>query len=484
MPKPPKPDHCQGFMPWRQKFRSGRGLPRQRRAGLISLLIGALLCVGAPAQAQIGALPAPAKTNAETPGTSAVPLRSPDLAIQARLSQLFADVEGLQSVRAQVHGGVVRLTGSVLTAADADRALDLAQRIEGVVSVESELATEHRVSRRLEPLVQRVQSLMETSLSFVPLLIIAALAFFSCWYAGRWVTGRTRLFRRLTPNAFIEALVEQLVRLAFIVLGLVVALSILGATALLGSILGAAGLIGLAVGFAVRDTIENYLAGVMLSIRQPFAPNDHVVIEGFDGQITRLTSRVTVITTGDGNEVQIPNATVYKANIVNFSRTPERRFDFELPLDYRSDVSCALALALGAVKSIDGVLADPAPAAMIDRAQDHALIMKVFAWVDQTASDLGKAKSEAIRRVKQSLEEAKVPLAAPVWNVRYLGRLTAEDEAASTTPAKEDIEAIADTSADHTLKRKVDQIRQEGGAEDLLDPPSKTGGQTSQATAA
>ncbi|CAN7609145.1 MULTISPECIES: mechanosensitive ion channel domain-containing protein [unclassified Phenylobacterium] len=273
-----------------------------------------------PAHAQLEALTggAPAEAPAAAP-TTPVPLRSPDQAISVRLTQLFAEVEGLQSVRPEVRGGVVRLSGAVLTAADAAKAESIAERVEGVVSVESDLTAEHRVSQRLQPLFGRIQSLTQTTLSFVPLLVIAALAFVACWAAGRWLTGRTRLFRRLTPNAFIEALVEQLVRLAFIVLGLVLALSILGASALLGSILGAAGLIGLAVGFAVRDTIENYLAGVMLSIRQPFAPNDHVVIEGFDGQITRLTSRVTVITTGDGNEVQIPNATVYKANIVNFS---------------------------------------------------------------------------------------------------------------------------------------------------------------------
>ena len=66
--------------------------------------------------------------------------------------------------------------------------------------------------------------------------------------------------------------------------GVVVALDILGATALLSTILGAAGIVGLAIGFAVRDTVENFIASILLSIRQPFRPNDAIEIEGDRGQ--------------------------------------------------------------------------------------------------------------------------------------------------------------------------------------------------------
>ncbi|WP_436063677.1 MULTISPECIES: hypothetical protein [unclassified Phenylobacterium] len=124
------------------------------------------------------------------------------------------------------------------------------------------------------------------------------------------------------------------------------------------------------------------------------------------------------------------------------------------------------------MRRIDGVLENPAPAAMIDRAQDNALVMKVFGWVDQTRSDLGKTKSEAIRRIKLRLEESQIALASPSWNIRYLGRV-AREEAEGSAPAAQDVEAITDTSADHALHRKVAQIRRDSGDEDLLDPPER-----------
>ena len=83
-------------------------------------------------------------------------------------------------------------------------------------------------------------------------------------------------WNRIAPNAFIAELYRQLVRLMFIVGALVIALDVMNATALLSTIPGAAGIIGLALGFAVRDTVENFIASIMLSIRQPFRPNDTV----------------------------------------------------------------------------------------------------------------------------------------------------------------------------------------------------------------
>jgi small conductance mechanosensitive channel len=431
---------------------------------------------GLPSIAPAKSEPAPA---APAAAPTPVPLRSPDRAITRRLTGLFAAVHGLESVRASVKSGVVTLTGSVLSEQDAERAESIAGRVQGVVSVENGLVTERRLGPRLEPLLDRVSAMTQQSLSLVPLLFLAVIVFLAFWYAGRRLAGSTRLFKRLAPNAFIQTLLEQFVRLAFIVAGLLAALSIVGATAILGSVLGAAGLLGLAVGFAVRDTIENYLAGVLLSIRQPFAPNDHVVIEDFDGRITRLTSRVTVITTWDGNEVQIPNATVYKANIINFSKTADRRFEFELPMDLGSDASCGLAVVLGSIKAIDGVLADPAPSVVIDRIEGSALVIKAFGWIDQNRSDFGKVKGEAIRCAKTALEDAGILLATPIQTVRIVRhpgpdntspiRPGQGDAAPAVKPAPEDLRAIEDTRVDDTIRAKVHALRGRDDGEDLLN---------------
>lgn len=127
------------------------------------------------------------------------------------------------------------------------------------------------------------------------------------------------------------------VRVVNIVADLIVALQILGATALLGLVLGSAGVIGIALGFAVRDTVDNYVSSLMLSIRQPFRANDHVLIGDSEGRVIRLTSRATILMTLDGNHLRIPNATAFKAIILNYTRNPQRRIEFNLGIDSDDD---------------------------------------------------------------------------------------------------------------------------------------------------
>jgi small conductance mechanosensitive channel len=206
---------------------------------------------------------------------------------------------------------------------------------------------------------------------------------------------------------------------------------------------------------------------VLLSLRQPFAPNDAVIIEGFEGRITRLTARATILTTFDGNEVRIPNATVYKANIVNYTHTPERRFQFEIGIGYENDAACALALALNAVKSVDGVLDTPAPFTIIDRADAYSIVIKVFGWVNQKNSDFGKVKSEAIRIVLESLAAGNITLGEPVQNIRHLPDTPSGPARTATQPTSQELSQIKDTRADKVIVRKVEEIRS-GDAEDLL----------------
>src|SRR3546814_18053336 len=113
----------------------------------------------------------------------------------------------------------------------------------------------------------------------------------------------------------------------------------------------------------------------MLSRRQPFRANDHVVIEGHEGRVVRLTSRATILMTLEGNHLRIPNSTVFKAVILNYTRNPARRFDFELGIDANDDPVDGMAVGLRPIRALAFVLDTPAA----DRTSD----LWGRAWVGQ-----------------------------------------------------------------------------------------------------
>jgi len=156
----------------------------------------------------------------------------------------------------------------------------------------------------------------------------------------------------MAPNAVIADLFRTLVMIVFVIAAIFIALDIINATALLSTILGAAGLIGLAIAFAVRDTVKNVIASVMLCIHQAFHPNDVVEINGDQGKVIRLTRRATILLSFDGNHIRIPNSTVFKSHIINFSQNRERHFMFTMTIDSTADLGIARELAVTTVQNL------------------------------------------------------------------------------------------------------------------------------------
>ena len=382
-----------------------------------------------------------------------------------RLRGIYADIGGLENVVVDVRSGIVHLTGSALTSDDRRRAEAIARRLSGVVEVDNSIGTDTRVRQRIEPLADRFRELTRDAVSYLPLLLVALLVFLAFRLFGRLFLRLLKPFRRRLPNLFLDELVAQVIRLAFTVAGLIVAMNILGLSALLTTVLGAAGVLGLAVGFAVRDTIENYIASILLSVRQPFGPGDHVLIAGYEGRIAVLNSRATVLVTLDGNEVRIPNATVYKSVITNFTHLPERRFEFEVGVGQDDDPGRVLKLAKETLGRVPGVLADPAPTALVDRFGDTTLVLKIFGWVNQNEVDLAKARSAAIRGVKAAFEKADIDMPPPYSEVR-LRRST--DESRDDRAGSDSHTDMFDTQVDPTIQRKADALRATSGG-NMLD---------------
>ncbi|MAW82165.1 MAG: MscS mechanosensitive ion channel [Parvularcula sp.] len=444
---------------------------------IIALLMAAAIII-APASAQD---PAPADP---APVIETAPPGAGDAEIAARIHDIFAEIDSLQRVEASVASGVVTLSGTTQTADAAARAEAIAARINGVVTVENEIERDVSVSTRLTPAAGQAETFFRDALRSLPLILLA-LAMFAAIAAFGWLLSSWRwLWRHITPNAFIAELAASTFRGLFFILGAVAALSLLDATALLGAFLGAAGVIGLAVGFAVRDTIENYIASIMLSLRQPFRPNDHVVIDNKEGRVIRLTSRATILMTLDGNHLRIPNASVFKAVILNYTRNPERRFDFELGVDADDDPIAAIETGIEAMKSLDFVLKEPPPLGFIKVVGDSNIVIFFAAWIDQRQADFAKSRSLALSAAKDALEDAGFALPEPIYRLRFdekappilketAAATVTTEEAGPEKPKKRERAAPAaaqDVAPDTHLEEKVEEERREEPQGDLLSP--------------
>lgn len=411
-----------------------------------------------------------------------------DRKISKRLREIFSELDELEKVKIDVSNGVVTLKGEVDSASVENRTLQFARQVEGVVEVENELTINRKIQTRLQNTGDKITSLGEQLLAGLPLFLLATLVFSCFWWLGSLVSNWQTFYRRITPNYFIASLLGQITHLIFIIIGIILALVLLDATALIGTILGAAGIVGLAVGFAVRDTVENYIASILLSVRNPFEVKDLVDIEGHVGHVARLTSRATILISPDGNHIRIPNSMVFKSVIVNFTRNPERRFDFDVGVDTDQDLLNVQALALDTLCKIPGVMTEPKPSVVIDQLGDSNVLIRLYGWVDQENYSLVKVRSEAIRETKQAFDAANIVMPEPIYKLKVqdvqsfsfphesesqkLSKNTTNTSEATHKASAENTDAVRDISVDRTVENKVTEEQALDNQENLLNSES------------
>jgi small-conductance mechanosensitive channel len=446
-------------------------------ATALTILLGWLAL---PALAQDLPTPAPSATapadSAPTIETSAA---IADADIRTRIRSIFAEIDALRGVEVRVSAGVVTLSGTVPGAPDVTRAEAIAARVAGVVTVQNDVERDLEVDTNLSPALDQFGDDVRALVRALPLAGVALGIAILIGVFGHLLASASSLWRRISPNSFLADLIATLVRFVFIMLGLVAGLQILGATALLGAVLGGAGVLGIAIGFAVRDTVDNYVSSLMLSLRQPFRANDHVVIEGNEGRVVRLTSRATILMTLDGNHLRIPNSTVFKAVILNYTRNPERRFQFELGIDADDDPVDGMAVGLKAVRALDFVLDSPKASAVIRDVGDSNILLGFFGWVDQSRTDFFKGRSLALQAAKAALEDAGFALPEPIYRLRFddgaplplkgVGDASQPKKPPAPKGERKPDGPAQDAAPDTHVERMVAEERAEAPKGDLLD---------------
>lgn len=338
-----------------------------------------------------------------------------------------------------------------------------------------EAAPSQTTEQRLDEVGGRLQEQLDAFVELLPLLGIALLIVVAFALLA-WAVGRARTLRLFPKlNSFLGAMLLRFAQFTLVVLGLVIALDLLDATALVGAVVGTAGLAGLAIGFAFKDIAENYLAGIILSLRQPFARNDLIVVGGHKGKVVRLTGRETMLMTLDGNHVQIPNALVVREPLVNYTRNPRRRFTVDVDVAAETDLSEALDTGLEVLAAMNGVIDDPAPSALIEQFGNGTTALRYFGWVDQRDAEFGRVQSEAMRLLKEGLEASGVELPSPEFRVALGQPLPPEvadrpQRPPPTRPAQAAVDsAQRDVTVDRALDEQIEEERQRTDAEDLLE---------------
>ncbi len=240
--------------------------------------------------------------------------------------------------------------------------------------------------------------------------------------AERWAR---RSVKRKIPDPETRQFLTQTVRYTILVLGLLAALDQVPGVHIT-SFLAGLGIVGFTVGFALQDIARNFIAGLLLLMRQPFGVGDAVEIAGRGGSVMEITMRDTVIKSWDGVMEIVPNLDVYTNPIVNYSGLPLRRRTVTLGLGYGQDIARAKRIILDVIQDAEGVLRDPPPEAFTQELGDTALHVAARFWVNQQTHSVFAVHSNVVDAINAVAEERDIDMPYPTQVVHVEAELPFE----------------------------------------------------------
>ncbi len=356
----------------------------------------------------------PTKTQSAAPATpdlSLAPAKvdvnpvARDEEIRQRLQRVLEATEWFTAPQVESKEGVVFLNGKAKTAELKQWAGDLARNTQDVVAVVNRMDVAVPSIWDFSEAWSGLMALWRDFIHSLPFLGFALIILVLSVGAGLLASRGARSFLRPRIHAkLLRNVIAIAIGVMVFLCGTYVVLRVSGLTQLALTVVGGTGLIGLAVGIAFRDITENFLASIFLSMQRPFETGDLVEISEVTGYVQQLNVRTTILMTLDGNLVQIPNATVYKNTLRNFTTNSNRREDFVVGIGYDDSVDEAQEIALAVLTEHPAVLDDPAPSVLADSLGNATVNLRVYFWINGREHSWLKVRSSLIRLVKRAFQ--------------------------------------------------------------------------------
>ena len=232
--------------------------------------------------------------------------------------------------------------------------------------------------------------------------------------AGAWAARRAVVsFFRHRQRRDLGLILGGAAKWGIALLGFLVVATIIFPSVNPADILATLGIGSIALGFAFKDILQNWMSGLLILYRQPFRRGDQIRSGEFEGTVERIEARATLLRSYDGQRVVIPNSDIYTRAVTIRTAFPQRRSEYDVGIGYGDDMEKACRLILEALETVPGVARDPAPEAIPWALDASTVNIKVRWWSDSSHASVVPTQGLVILAVKRTLYAAGIDLPFP-----------------------------------------------------------------------
>ncbi|HEY7529626.1 MAG TPA: mechanosensitive ion channel family protein [Gemmatimonadota bacterium] len=262
------------------------------------------------------------------------------------------------------------------------------------------------------PAVERSREILQGLLASLPNVAMAILTLTASWIVGH-VAARLvmRPLARTGAHFGVQKLVGTMTRVVVGLIGLFLALAIVGID--VAPLAAGVGVLGLVAGIALKDPLENFMAGIVLFVRQPYTAGDRIVTTGIEGTVVDVNLRSTIIKTYDGELVHVPNGAILRAPLVNRTAFPVVRSAVDVIVPYDQDLERAMAVVSSVLRSGPDVKPDPAPEVAVVEFGERGVRLQARFWTDSLGATVNRVGIDVRRRLKDAFEREGISFPPP-----------------------------------------------------------------------
>jgi len=255
----------------------------------------------------------------------------------------------------------------------------------------------------------------------LPYLLIAAVVFLAFIIVARVVkTFIVRLSARHRKHQSVGLVLGRLAEGGALLLGALVALTIVLPSFKPAQLIQILGIGGVAVGFAFKDIFQNFLAGILILLTEPFRIGDQITLDKYEGTVEDIQTRATFIRTYDGRRVVIPNSDLFNQSVTVNTAFDKRREQYDIGIGYGDDVERARALILEVINGIDIVLDDPKPQVLLMDLAGYQVVLRARWWVSPPMrADIMASRNAVLTALKDKLIEEGIDLPYPTQQILF-----------------------------------------------------------------
>lgn len=272
-------------------------------------------------------------------------------------------------------------------------------------------------------LADKLEGWLEKFISLLPNIALGIVIVIATVLIGRIIKSLSNKYmQKWGTNVTISRFLSKLFYLVIIIMGLMLALSVMDLSKTVTSILAGLGIIGLALGFAFQDTAANFMSGIYITFNQPFAVGDIVETnEGHMGKVRDISLRVTQVETFDGPIVYIPNRFLFEQSFINYTERGRRRLKLACGISYGDDLDKVEQVAIDALQSVEGRLESEDVTVFWTEFGDSSINFTVNIWFEYTRDNRKflTVRNSAIKKLKKAFDENDIMIPFPIRTLDF-----------------------------------------------------------------